>query len=86
MTLVLAALMMVALLACVAFAVDIGYLCLVRTQAQVAAAGIRVVDIQLTGGNKYILIQPAYVIDPTAIAKSWATESRFVAQPLRLVR
>jgi len=52
----------------------------------VGFAGIRVVDVKMTGNQKYILLQPAYVIDPTAAFATWSSESYFVTQPLRLVR
>lgn len=49
-------------------------------------AGIRIVDFSLTGNNKYVRIQPAFVVDPTAFSQSWAEESYFIVQPARLVR
>jgi hypothetical protein len=52
----------------------------------VGFAGVRIMDADLTGNVRYLLIQPAYVVDPTAISKSWSDDSYFVTQPLRLVR
>jgi hypothetical protein len=51
----------------------------------VGFAGVRIVDYSLTGGNKYILIQPAMVVDDAAIPGA-AGSSHFVGQPVRLVR
>jgi hypothetical protein len=52
----------------------------------VGFAGIRIVDVNLSDTDKYILIQPAHVVDPTAVSESWSGESYFVSQPMRLVR
>ena len=49
-------------------------------------AGIRIVDVSLTGNNKYVRIQPAFVVDPTAVSQSWVQDSYYVVQPARLVR
>ncbi|MDH3717450.1 MAG: pilus assembly protein TadG-related protein [Planctomycetota bacterium] len=51
----------------------------------VGFAGIRIMDFQLNGGNKYILIQPTMVSDPTAVSGNYG-QSYFVGQPVRLVR
>jgi hypothetical protein len=51
----------------------------------VGFAGIRVVDFRLTGNNKYILVQPAYVPDATAIPGT-VGESYYVGQPVHLAR
>jgi hypothetical protein len=51
----------------------------------VGFAGIRVMDFSMTGGDKYIHVQPSMVTDPTAITGDYG-ESYFVGQPVRLVR
>ncbi|MBN2295468.1 MAG: hypothetical protein JXM70_23765, partial [Pirellulales bacterium] len=51
----------------------------------VGFVGIRVVDVQLTGNNKYVLIQPSMVSDPSAIVGDTET-SYFVGPPVHLVR
>lgn len=51
----------------------------------VSFVGIRVMDYSLTGNNKYILVQPAVVIDNTAIIGDYGS-SYFVGQPVHLVR
>jgi hypothetical protein len=48
-------------------------------------AGIRIVDFDLHGNHKYILIQPAIVPDHTAITNSGGDTSYFVYSPVRLV-
>lgn len=48
-------------------------------------AGVRVVDFKMTGNDKYILVQPAVVVDETAISGPPGT-SWYVGQPIRLVR
>lgn len=48
--------------------------------------GVTVVDFALTGGDKYILVQPTTVVDRTAIATDAEGTSHFVSQPARLVR
>jgi Flp pilus assembly protein TadG len=52
----------------------------------VGFAGIRIVHVELGGSDKYILVQPAYVVDATAVSDPAATDSYFVTQPLRIVR
>jgi Flp pilus assembly protein TadG len=52
----------------------------------VGFAGIRIVDVKLTGKDKHLMIQPAFVLDRTAIHETWAIQSDFVVQPVRLVR
>lgn len=52
----------------------------------VGFAGIRIVDYKLTGNDKYVLIQPAYVFDPTAIAGTGPGVSYFVGHPVHLAR
>jgi len=51
----------------------------------VGFAGIRIVDYKLTGGNKYILIQPAMVVDDSALDGGGAS-SYSVYQPVVLAR
>jgi Flp pilus assembly protein TadG len=53
----------------------------------VAFAGIIITDVQLTGNNKHVTIQPEMAVDPTAITgASTSTTSFFVYQPLQLCR
>lgn len=52
----------------------------------VGFAGMRVMDVKLTGQNKYIRIQPAFVVDKTAVSNSWATRSDHVLQRVHLVK
>jgi hypothetical protein len=47
--------------------------------------GIRVVDFDLNGNNKYIMIQPAVVVDETAISTDSPT-SYHIFQPVMLVK
>ena len=48
-------------------------------------AGIRVLDFRLTGNNKYLIVQPSTVSDPSAISGD-AGSSYFVGPPVHLVR
>jgi hypothetical protein len=50
----------------------------------VGFAGARVMDFNLNGGDKYISVQPAIVVDDAAIAGD-SDSSYFVTQPVRLV-
>ncbi len=54
----------------------------------VGFAGIRIMHVHLTGAMnaKQVLIQPAFVIDETAITDSGSGSSYFVYQPVRLVK
>ena len=52
----------------------------------VGFADIRILDVKLTESDTYVCVQPAYVVDPTAVSEDWSDESYFVMQPLRLVR
>jgi Flp pilus assembly protein TadG len=52
----------------------------------VAFAGIRIVDYRLTGSNKYILIQPAVVVDDSALDGGGPSSSYSVYQPVILAR
>jgi hypothetical protein len=56
------------------------------TYTIVGFAGVRIVDFALTGNDKYIRIQPAVVVDETAIADYGSNTSDFVAPPVRRVR
>ncbi len=47
--------------------------------------GVRVVDFALTGNDKYVLIQPSAVADPSAISGDNGS-SNFVGPPVHLVR
>ena len=51
----------------------------------VAFVGVRILDYTLNGGDKYIIIQPAVVVDNTAISTDGPT-SYNVYQPVMLVR
>lgn len=50
--------------------------------------GVTIVDVKLTGSlsSKYVLIQPAYVVDPTAVSGGTDGQtSSFVRRPLSLI-
>jgi Flp pilus assembly protein TadG len=50
--------------------------------------GVTIVDVKLTGSlsSKYVMIQPTYVVDPTAVSGGTdGTTSRFVRRPLSLI-
>ena len=49
-------------------------------------AGVRVVDFSLTGQDKYLLVQPAMVVDGTAIQGDDSGSSYYIGQPVHLVR
>ena len=51
----------------------------------VGFAGVRVVDFNFQGNDKYILVQPSMVVDRTAISGD-ADSSYFVGPPVQLVR
>ena len=48
-------------------------------------AGIRILDFRLTGNNKFLLVQPSIVSDPSAISGNNGS-SYFVGPPVHLVR
>ena len=48
--------------------------------------GCVVLDVQLTGGNKYITIQPEFAVDSTAIGGGPASGNSFAMKPLQLSR
>jgi Flp pilus assembly protein TadG len=52
----------------------------------VGFAGCRIVDYKLTGGSKYILIQPALVVDDSALDGGGPSSSYNVYQPVVLAR
>jgi Flp pilus assembly protein TadG len=52
----------------------------------VAFAGITILDVQLTTGDKYLTIQPEFVQDATAISGARAGNTSFITKPLRLSR
>jgi hypothetical protein len=56
------------------------------TYTLVGFVGIRILDLKMTGNNRYVLIQPAYVSDPTAISGNGPGNSYFVGQPVHLAR
>jgi hypothetical protein len=48
-------------------------------------AGIRILKVKLTGNPKYVTIQPAMVVDDSALTGG-ANSSKYVYQPVRLTR
>jgi Flp pilus assembly protein TadG len=52
----------------------------------VAFVGMTILDVDLTGNNKHVTIQPEYVADVTAMTGGTASNSFFVTKPLRLTR
>jgi hypothetical protein len=56
--------------------------------AIVAFVGIRIVNVKLVSAmkNKGLVIQPAFVVDATAITEPGSNGSDFVYQPVRLTR
>jgi hypothetical protein len=53
----------------------------------VGFAGVRIVHVEATGGNKSIRIQPAYVVDSSAITgTAGASSSQYVYGPVRLTK
>lgn len=54
----------------------------------VGFAGIRILGVKLTGSmnSKYVIIQPALVVDDSAITEEASGSSYFVYQPVRLVQ
>ena len=49
-------------------------------------AGIRILDVKLTGSPKYVTVQPAFVIDSTVVTQPGNTSSYFVYAPVYLSR
>lgn len=50
--------------------------------------GVTIVDVKLTGSlsSKYVMVQPTYVVDPTAVSGGEdGSTSRFVRRPLSLI-
>lgn len=56
------------------------------TYEVIGFAGIRILDIKLTGNDKHILVQPAIVVDDTAVTSEGENNSHFILQPVRLIR
>ena len=56
------------------------------TYTLVGFVGIRIVDLKLTGNKRYVLIQPAYVFDPTAVSGTGPGYSYLVGKPVHLAR
>jgi hypothetical protein len=56
------------------------------TYTLVGFVGIRILDLKMTGNKRYVLIQPAYVCDPTAIPSTGPGNSYFIGQPVHLAR
>ena len=52
----------------------------------VGFAGVRIVNVKLTGNPKHVYIQPAFVTDDSAITGAGSGPSYFVYQPPRLSR
>jgi hypothetical protein len=52
----------------------------------VGFAGIRLVEVQLTGNNKYVMIQPAVVVDAAAIGTDTNVQSYQIFEPVVLVK
>ena len=48
--------------------------------------GIRIVAVKLTGGNKYVIVQPATLVHPTVIPGGATIAESSIFAPLRLVR
>jgi Flp pilus assembly protein TadG len=53
----------------------------------VAFGGLTILDVDLTGNNKHVTVQPEYVLDPNAVSGG-ASSGRglFISKPLRLTR
>lgn len=49
-------------------------------------AGIRVLEVNLEGNDKHLLIQPAIVVDYSAVASKEKENSYFILQPVHLVK
>lgn len=49
-------------------------------------AGCVILDVQLTGGNKYVTIQPEFAVDSTAYGGGPTSNNSFVYKPLQLSR
>ena len=52
----------------------------------VAFAGLTILDVDLTGNNKHVTVQPEFVMDPTAVGHGNQNTSFFVTKPLKLTR
>lgn len=54
----------------------------------VGFAGIRILDVQLTGAmsQKRVIVQPAFVVDDSSITGSGSQNSAFVYYPVQLIR
>ena len=48
--------------------------------------GCVVLEVQLTGGNKYIMIQPEFAVDSTAVGGGPVSGNSFAYKPLQLSR
>ncbi len=49
--------------------------------------GVTILHVKLTGGlaSKYVLVQPCFVVDPTAVSGDTGSSSKFVMRPLALI-
>jgi Flp pilus assembly protein TadG len=53
----------------------------------VAFGGLTILDVDLTGNNKHVTVQPEYVLDPNAVTgNASAGQGNFISKPLRLTR
>jgi hypothetical protein len=52
----------------------------------VRLVGIRIVDVKLTGGNKYVIVQPATLIDPSVVPGGTTLAESSIFTPLKLIR
>jgi Flp pilus assembly protein TadG len=52
----------------------------------VAFGGLTILDVDLTGNNKHVTVQPEFVQDGTAVSGGSANTSYFVTKPLKLTR
>ncbi len=56
------------------------------TYTIVGFVGVRIMNVKLTGNPKYVTIQPAVVVDDSAILGSTSNQSQYVYSDVRLVR
>jgi hypothetical protein len=56
------------------------------TYTIVGFVGVRIMKVKLTGNPKYVTIQPAAVIDASAIDGSAPNSSKYIYSNVRLVR
>lgn len=56
------------------------------TYTLVGFVGVRILNLKMTGNKRFVLIQPAYVFDSTAISSNGPGNSYFIGQPVHLAR